>query len=545
MKLFWYFKLILDFIRKGVVRFFFVIILIFSIGIRGFTQISQGGKPIDFPRLKKLSDKVLVDLPYLNNDQLLKASLARYDDLKLKSLKFAESIPVCLNISNSGEWIEYDGYKIWTLEIRSEGAKSLNLIFDEYALPDDARLFIYSADKKHTIGAFTSNNNKSTGILATEPVWGDHVVVQYEEPIDADFEARLSIGEINHDFIGITGLNPNIRRPRGLSGACNVNINCDYVGDYKEMANGVVRLIIAGDELCTGTLMNNTKKDGTPYLYTAGHCIEKAADAAGTVFLFNYESPYCGEIDGDASHSLSGSTLRARSDSLDFCLVEMSIDPPPAYRPYFLGWDRSGEIPDSSVCIHHPWGDVKKITIDKNSPQIATFRDRNKDYATDAFFFIGDWESGTTEGGSSGAALINQDGRLVGSLTGGAASCANPVKDYFSRVNFAWDYYDDPSRRLKDWLDPEGSDLESIEGLTPYEGIDFCRAFTNFADEDVHENIKIIDGEQHQGFLAGVNDRGYEAFAEKFEQDSSCDVSGVSIGVALAKPASFSSGSKF
>ncbi len=528
-------------IRKGIVRRIILILLISLFGIQGFAQISQGGNPIEFPRLKKLSDKVLVDLPYLNNDKLVKASLANSNDLKLKSLRFAESIPVCLNTSNSGEWVEYRGYNIWTLEIRSEGAKSLNLIFDEYDLPVGARLFIYSADKQDLIGAFTSDNNKASGILATEPVYGGHIVIQYEEPQNADFDGKLSVGEVNHDFIGILDLKAG-RRPNGLSGECNVNINCDYLDDYGDVSNGIVRIVAGGTELCSGTLMNNSKNDGTPYIYTAGHCIKTGDDAGKSIFLFNYESPYCGEIDGDVKNSVSGSILKARSDSLDFCLVEMSSDPPPAYRPYYVGWDRSSSLPDSSVCIHHPQGDIKKIAIDRHSPKINSYGD---EYIDNAFFLNGNWEEGTTEKGSSGAALFNQDGNFVGSLTGGAANCNSPVRDYFSRLHVAWDYFDDPAMRLKDWLDPDGSDRQAIGGLVPYEGKDFCRAFTNFSDDDVHENLEITEGEIKKGYWAGVNEYGYDTFAEKFEKDSSSDILGVSIGMALADFNSASSGSKF
>ncbi len=518
----------------------YTIILIFLFGVQGFTQVSQGGSPIEFPRLKKLSNKVLVDLPHLNNDRLLRKSLIQHSDKKLKSLKFAESIPVCLNTSNSGEWIEYDDHKIWTLEIRSEGAKSLNLIFDEYELPYDSRLFIYTPDKNDLIGAFTSENNKSTGILATEPVYGDHIILQYEEPLDADFETKLSIGEVNHDFIGIVDSKVE-RRPLRLAGECHVNINCDEVEDYKDVSNGIVRIIIAGDEICSGTLLNNTKKDGTPYIYTAGHCIENAAQAIESVFLFNYESPYCEDINGDASHSLSGSTLRARADSLDFALVEMSIEPPAAYRPYYVGWDRREILPESSVCIHHPQGVIKKIAIDDDSPKIKSY---SEDYISNAFFLIGNWEAGTTEGGSSGAALINQDEYFIGSLTGGSASCDNSVRDYFSSFYTAWDYFDDPSKRLKDWLDPESSNLNSINGFVFEHDIDLCGAYTNFGDNDVHENIEILESGQSKGYWAGINNYGYNNFAEKFEQEAGSDVIGVSVGIGIAAKHSASANSK-
>ena len=481
----------------------------------------------------------MVDLPYLDNAKLFQASADEMEEGKLKPLRFAESIPVCLNTENSGEWITYNDHKIWTVEIRSPGAKSLNLIFDHYHIPDNARLFVYSEDKEHLIGAFTSENNKSSGILATVPVKGDHIIVQYEEPFDADFDGELSIGNVNHDFIGILNLKAD-RRPRGISGSCNVNVNCDHVEARKQERNGVVRLIVSGIELCTGNLLNNTAENGKPYILTAAHCIDNENQADETVFLFNYESPYCGEIDGDASRSIAGSDLKARADSLDFSLVEISIPEIPFdYHPYFLGWDRSSNLPDSSVCIHHPQGDVKKIAVDSHSPKIQSY---SNDYVKNAFLYIGRWEQGTTEGGSSGACLLNQDGLFVGSLTGGAATCENSSRDYFSSFRVAWDYYSDPAKSLKTWLDPDDKANETLDGTSFYSGIKLCGAYTNFTDNDDHEALEIIEGELNKGYWSGNNDYGYVNFAEKFEQDSSVDVSGVSIGVA--KVESHSSDSK-
>jgi len=513
----------------------FVFIFCFF-GTSVFAQLSQGGSPIEIPGLKSTSPNQVICLPRLDNAKLLLKSKELAGDGELKPFRFAESIPVNITPENSGEWFETDEYRIWQVEILSKGAKTLNLVFNQYYLPEEARLFIFSADRKDLIGAFTAQNNKDCRILPTSPVVGDHVVVQYEEPLKADFKGELSIGTVNHDFIGIKSID-NDRRPLGVSGSCNVNVNCDIVEKHREQANAVVRILI-GNELCSGTLLNNTLNDGTPYVYTAGHCIENQAEANTSIFLFDYESPYCGEIDGDASRTLSGSILKAQSDSIDFSLVELSVDPPNIYRPYFLGWDRSAALPDSSVCIHHPQGDVKKIAADKHSPKINSYSNK---YIKNAFFYIGNWESGTTEGGSSGAALINQDGHLVGSLTGGAATCEDPTRDYFSRLFFAWDYYADQTKSVRIWLDPNNSGKTKIDGINPYSGPLACGAFTNFRDEDEHRLIAMTENGVYKGLWTGNNDYGFSVFAEKFELDSSCDVAGVSLGVAKAKVAKINS----
>jgi len=507
---------------------FILLLLLIWVAVPVMGQLSDGGVPLDVPSPVSLKSKALVSLPLVDNERLLKASQAKSNENQLKPLRFAQPIVVSLNTENSGRWVDVDQYRVWQLVLRSDGAKSLNLIFDRYKLPDGARLFLFSADRSDLIGAFTSKNNQHNGVFATSPVVGDQLVIQYEEPLNASFEAELSIRQVNHDFIGIQSLKSE-RRPLGhAAGECNINVNCDWVEVYRDEKNAVCRIIVSGIDLCSGALVNNTRNDGTPYVYTAGHCISTNKDANESVFLFNYESPYCGDIDGDASHSLSGSALRAASDSLDFALVELSTAPPPDYRPYYLGWDRSAEAPDSSACLHHPAGDVKKIAIDRHQALIKSY---SQDYKNNGFLYIGGWEEGTTEGGSSGAALINHKKRLVGSLTGGAATCESPYRDYFARLSLAWNYYPQLSKQLKSWLDPTNSNVQSISGFTPYTAENLCGAYTNFRDEDTHANLKIMEQGISKGYWSGTNDYGFAVFAERIEKSVSSEIIGLSIGV--------------
>src|SRR5690606_27422856 len=47
-------------------------------------------------------------------------------------------------------------------------------------------------------------------------------------------------------------------------------------------------------------------------------------------------------------------------------------------------------------------------------------------------------DDGTTEPGSSGSGLWNQNGHLIGQLYGGQASCGNNVNDYYGRFDVSW-----------------------------------------------------------------------------------------------------------
>ena len=70
---------------------------------------------------------------------------------------------------------------------------------------------------------------------------------------------------------------------------------------------------------------------------------------------------------------MSGSELLATASNIDFALVELSVVPPQNYEPIYAGWDRS--LPDlvkNVTCIHHPSGDVKKISIDDKGMKFNT-----------------------------------------------------------------------------------------------------------------------------------------------------------------------------
>ncbi|RKD88388.1 putative secreted protein (Por secretion system target) [Mangrovibacterium diazotrophicum] len=505
-----------------------ILLLFFSLAcLPLWAQLSQGGQPMPIQQLKVARASSFVSLTVPAEEIQLVKNLQK-EQPQLKAFRFAYSIPVDFSTENSGTWIESGDWKIWQLKLESPGALSLNVIFSRYYVPEGARLFLFSEDGSDLIGAFTAQNNKSDGVLATMPVAGDRLILQYEEPLDAEFSGELVLESVNHDFVGLKAYNGD-RRPLGESGSCNVNVNCDYLQKYREAANGVCRILIRGTELCTGTLLNDVPADSTPYLLTASHCIENATDASSSVFLFNYESPYCKSIDGEVLNSLSGSSLRASSSELDFSLVELSVAPPKSYQPYYLGWDHSSSAPDSTVSIHHPLGDIKKVAIDRNSPSAASY---SEDYVSGSFWQISNWEEGTTEAGSSGAALIDPDMRVRGSLVGGEATCSNPVNDYFAQFRFAWNHFSESDKQLKTWLDPNNSGTTAISGLNPYADEQQCTVLTNMKDADSHFDGLIDVTNESSGYYSGTNAYGFTEFAEAFQFETSCNVQGLTLGIA-------------
>ncbi len=504
--------------------------LMFIYPVFSFGQISQGGIPVEIRKLKSASPlNDLVVMPEIDNQKLRAENNVKKDG-QIKPYRFAHSFDVALTPENSGKWYFTNELNVWQLRIRSAGAYSLNLVFDQFRLPTGSRLFIINQATGEIKGAYTADNNSESRIFPVEPVAGDELLVQYEEPVQVEFSGKFRIKKVAHDFIGIVARDPRI--PLGLSGACNLNVNCDIVNGSEEVRDAVCRIIIDGTELCTGTLVNNTAQDYTPYLLTAYHCISNDYDAQASVFLFNFESPYCSSIIGDVTRSLSGSSLKSSFDSLDFSLVRINSALPYNYRTFLSGWNRKNLPPASSICIHHPLGDVKKVAIDQNAAVTAKF---NLSYHSKGFWNIIRWEYGVTEQGSSGGPLFDQNKQLVGTLTGGAATCSVPTNDYFEKFALSWDYRKETNKQLKFWLDPINSGVEKISGMYSYSGKQLCKPFTNFKNSDTHAAIQITNGLTKKGYFSGTNLAGFTDFAEQFKLTRNCEVQGVTLGIAKLK----------
>lgn len=506
----------------------FILLILFPLGVS--SQISEGGTPTYIKRLKSaISASEVIILPKIDNQEM-QLKYSRTTENMLKPFHFAHPFQVSLTPENSGKWYSDSDLNVWQLRIRSTGAYSLNLILNQYHLPEKARLFIINEKTGETKGAYTNSNNSDSQTLAIEPIDGDEILVQYEEPVLSSFRGKFEISQVAHDFVGVG--TSGTHRPLGISGSCNINVNCDQVNGTEDIRDAVCRIIIEGIELCTGTFINNTAFDGTPYILTAYHCIGTEKKAQSSVFLLNYESPYCGSIDGDVSRSISGSSLTASFDSLDFALVKLNKLPPPYYRAYMVGWNHKNLAPSNSVSIHHPLGDIKKVATDKDPALASTF---NANYLPMGFWQIKRWDTGVTENGSSGGPLFDQNHQLIGTLTGGAATCSLPTNDYFEKFALAWDYRKETNKQLKNWLDPINSNSEKISGMYMYPDSNLCLPVTNFTNTDTHAAIEISNGLTKKGYFSGSNLAGYTDFAEKYSFSKSCVVQGVTLGIAKVK----------
>ncbi len=425
-------------------------------------------------------DRVAVlQMPAVDNAALIAEDQANYGPGVAP--RFALPLAVQVTPATHGTWETLtDGSRLWRLRVSSPGALSLNLGFTRYKMPANARLLLYTPDYRTVRGPFTAADNELHGEFWSPILLGDEIVIQLTLPAAELDGLNLELTSVNHGYaeIGDTA--------RFLSGACNVDVICAEGDLWRDEIRSVAVISTGGSTFCTGFLVNNTAQDLTPYFMTARHCGINSGNAASLVVYWNYENSWCRPVDdpingqpgdGNLDQFQTGSYWRSSYSPSDFTLVELDDFPNPAFNVHWAGWDATPADATSATAIHHPNTDEKRISFEFD-PTTTTSYLGNSSPGDGTHVRVEDWDVGTTEPGSSGSPLFNQDHRIVGQLHGGYAACYNDDPDWYGRVSVSWTGGGSDTTRLVDWLDPTGSGDLVLDGRDLIEGPDFNLAAT-------------------------------------------------------------------
>ncbi len=376
--------------------------------------------------------------------------------------RYAVPHAVRITPATHGTWEEVDqATRVWRLRIGAPGARSLNLGFTRYHMPAGGQLYLYDAELTHSIYRFSDADNEEHGELWTPVVLADDMVVELSLPAKAVPELELELTAINvgYRFFG--------EPPEAKSGACNVDVVCPEGDDWRDEIPAVGVISTGGSTFCTGFMVNNTAQDGKPFFMTANHCGINVGNAASLVVYWNFESPACGQHGGGSLADFqTGSFFRASYSTSDFTLVELDDDPNPDWGVTYAGWDCSSADPTSATAIHHPNTDEKSISFEFD-PLTTTSYLGTTSPGNGSHLRITDWDVGTTEPGSSGSPLFDQNHHIVGQLHGGYAACGNDLSDWYGRFSVSWTGGGTSATRLSDWLDPLGSGALAVDTFSP------------------------------------------------------------------------------
>jgi len=429
--------------------------------------------------LPPLSDKAKLQLPIIDTDKASQsAKVAKQTDPKnigVRPLQIATASSIGQSVKQIGQWQNVKDKSVWRLHLSANSALHLNLGFKKMHLPASATLFILDAKSGEIYQQYSAADNKFHGELWTPIIASNELIVEINLSTSDVQQLELELLQAGQ---GIKVINPGVYNNK--SGSCNIDVICPQGNNWRDEIRAVARYTISdssGTYLCTGTLINNTRGDLAPLFLTAAHCNVSDTTTTSMVFYWNYETSVCAGIeDGALDQNQNGASLVSRFEGLsansDFALVRLDTMPDASFNVHYAGWDNRDQIYTGVRAIHHPSGDEKRISIDNDALTITN-------YSTDAtnanghFLRIGAWDEGTTEGGSSGSGLWNLNHHLVGTLSGGGASCDALLEpDWYGRLASHWSGNNFSSNQLAPHLDPVNSASATLDG------IDSCAAPT-------------------------------------------------------------------
>ncbi|MCD9855996.1 T9SS type A sorting domain-containing protein [Epilithonimonas sp. JDS] len=494
------------------------------------SQVTNEGKPKSW-ELKNIQKPKPINLPSFdlkliqNEDQL-------NDKNTEIPFRFGHKFEVNYSLQNSGVWENLaNGDRIWRIRFSSVGAVSMNFILKDFFIPIGAKLFLYNDDGTDLLGAYTFIQNNTSKTLGTWLVKGDDVYIEYFEPASQAGKGSFTIKNITHGYRSGGNLN--------ASSDCNIDVNCSIGNDADPLKNVLKKsiglVLVDGAAMCSGALINNTANDKKPYFLTANHCY---SDPTTWAFRFNWISTntVCGTTEDSVSntdyHTISGATLKAKRESTDFCLVEINSEIPENWETVWSGWDRTKDISPWIFGIHHPAGDIMKVSRGGNPTLEGNM------------WTFNNWEMGSAEAGSSGSPLYNSNGKIIGQLCCGASFCNGTTYQsgyyQYGRLDVSWDGGGTLDAQLKDWLDPINSGVLILDN--------FPVLNLGNSESTVSNNIRVYPNPSKDIFIIDFdsvkNDLKFELFSStgsliskgKFgNKTNKVDLSGKTKGMYLLK----------
>lgn len=366
-----------------------------------------------------------------------------------------------------GQWSRHGRDAVWQATLRSPGAHALRLHFSSFDA--DGAVYLRPAGAfSGRVGPYSALGPQQDGDFWSAVVPSEAVTIEYVTRAGNRSLAGPPPFRVQDVAHIVRPLLPGRKAPR-LPGqrspvgtvphalaACHSDVSCHP--DWEDREHPAVALVFVSNARagwsCTGTLINPSyDSDDHLLLLTAGHCVGSDDEAQNAIFYWNHQTEGCNRQTGrpaDLISTTGADLLSSRDDRrADYALLRLNRSEVLAVTGVTaLGWD-AGRVASRTpvVAVSHPTGGLKRISFG------GTTRVNWTGYSTSTFTGIS-WRQGTTEEGSSGAAVRREsDGRLIGITPAGSAADAPCDRSYRSALNHFSAIYSEISK----YLDEQGS----------------------------------------------------------------------------------------
>jgi hypothetical protein len=448
-----------------------LVCLLLSIGSSLIAQESFGGYPLGLlhPELE-------------SNKKSISIKIDALDDEEMKVINSTSLFAVRKSLSGEERKSNWQQLSVstwrWSMSFSLSDTLPVAFVFDTFNLPEHARLFIYNQDGSQVLGAFTSSNNTPSGDFMSDLISGQDLYIELVvDNVDHQPELPFTIDHVYQSYIPLEAISSSMQMDTGFMASlpCHPNANCpegDIVNDQKRSVCRILMVLEEGLVFCSGTLMNNTLEDQRPLILSASHCQDYLTPMHQFWrFDFNFMTDGCENPDDVPSFDrIVGCRQLAVNRDSDMLLLELNFNVPSSFDVYYAGWNRDETyIPQPAYQLHHPLGDVMKVSLDNDDLRI--FDDQvtwdNTTVTPPFSHYRCVLDVGAHQVGSSGGPLLDENGRVVGQLHGGGIDTldCSVNRSFYGRLSTSWTGGGDAASRLEDWLDPFNSDTLFIDGL--------------------------------------------------------------------------------
>jgi hypothetical protein len=330
-------------------------------------------------------------------------------------------------------------------------------------------MYVYNEKGNMISGPVTEKENNANKIWGSWVYKGEFLTIEIKTPVVTKKQLLLHSNNIAYGYKEVYKREVG---GFGQSAPCNFNVICPLGAGWEAERNSVALILSDnGSDWCSGSMIMNTCNSNRPFFLTADHCYSTSPAQNVSAWRFTFQAwsstcPHPGTNRDGVTYN--GSTLRANWDGTDFCLVELNNTPPVNSGIHYAGWNRNTTGITQTTIIHHPRGDVMKISRSNRVPVFENF--------VGAQCWRLALAQGATEGGSSGSPYFDQNHRLFAQHSG-TGNENLPVCDRFikygGRFDQSWTGNGTNATRLSNWLDPINSGVTTtnttnISALAPF-----------------------------------------------------------------------------